>query len=41
MVGKMNYLLFDIKKDVMGKKVLYVLKVEGDIVVYLLVLFVK
>lgn len=41
MVGKTNHLSFDTKKDAMGKKVLHVLKAEGDIAVYLLALFAK
>ena len=41
MVGKTSHLSFDTKKDAMGKKVLHVLKAEGDIVAYLLELFAK
>lgn len=41
MVGKMNHLSFDTKKDAMGKKVLHVLKAEGNIAAYLLELFAK
>ena len=41
MVGKTSHLSFDTKKDAMGKKVLHVLKAEGDRAAYLLELFAK